>query len=346
MSQSPAPFRIRPLRWILLALLTLGIVAAGLPATSASAVADGLVTGTVTFHGPHPDRTLEVYRRATDGTWAADPSRTTTVAPDGHYAVQVPTGEAVKLRMAYGEHGYWYGDGFDDEAATPVEAEAGATVSDIDLELPVPVDYSGRLLDRTGRPVSGRLITTVNTDGGSRPLLSQPVRVSANGQYHVTLPARYGGGWYENGILAFAGNDNVGTWLLGGQGSEPDWYLNPMPGQVHTNEDIRLPVDAASVMPGTSRPSVHLRATGSPVVHGVVRRGHRLHSTAGSWNRRPARVRYQWLRNGRSIRGATSATYRLRRADVHKHIRVRVTGIRDGVKVHVTSARTVAVRGH
>ena len=59
MSQSsPATLRILSFRWILLTLLTLGIVLAGLPATSASAAADGVLKGTVTFHESTPTRTL------------------------------------------------------------------------------------------------------------------------------------------------------------------------------------------------------------------------------------------------------------------------------------------------
>ena len=57
-------------------------------------------------------------------------------------------------------------------------------------------------------------------------------------------------------------------------------------------------------------------------------------------------MRYQWLRNGRSIHGARAATYRLRRADVRTHISVRVTAYRNGSTVRATSARSAAVRAH
>jgi len=69
-----------------------------------------------------------------------------------------------------------------------------------------------------------------------------------------------------------------------------------------------------------------------------------LRSTAGSYNKRPTTVRYQWLRNGRVIAHATHSTYRLGKADVRKHIRVRVTAYSGAAKVHATSARTAAVR--
>ena len=347
MSQSPAHLRIRPSRWVLPTVLTLGCVLAGLPAVSASAVAGGVITGTVTFHEDDPDRTLEVYRETAPGTWTEDESRETTVAYDGSYSVRVPAGEPVKLRVAYGEQGYWYGDGFDAAAATPVEAPAGSAVGGIDLELPVPVEYSGRLLDRADRPVSGRVVPTVNTDGASRPLLAEPVLVDASGEYRVFLPAKHGGSWYEAGILGFAGNDTAGAWLGGGEESEPNFYLNPLPSEVYVDQDIHLPVGSAQSAGPSDTPSSsvsRLRATRSPIIRGRSRRGATLHTTSGRFNLRPATLRYQWLRNGRPIRGARASAYRLRRADVRKHIRVRVTATRSGTTVRATSARTRTIR--
>src|SRR4051794_6393175 len=114
MSQSPAPHWTHPLRWIL-ALLTLGVVLAGLPVASASAAADGVIKGSVTFHETNPVRTLEVYREASDGTWSADSSLSVPVsATTNHYLAHVPAGEPVKLRVSFGpgHYGYWYGDVF------------------------------------------------------------------------------------------------------------------------------------------------------------------------------------------------------------------------------------------
>src|SRR5881392_2028594 len=112
MSLSPASQLTRPFRWVAFALLTLGFIVAGLPATSASAATDGILKGTVTFHESTPIRTLEVYRETVDGTWAADDTLTTTLPESGIFSAHVPAGEAVKLRVSYGDaaYGYWYGD--------------------------------------------------------------------------------------------------------------------------------------------------------------------------------------------------------------------------------------------
>ena len=343
MSQSPAPHRIHPFRWIL-ALLTLGVVFAGLPTTSASAVADGLVTGKVTFPTSTTDRTLHVYRENGQGAWAEDASRAATIAPNGQYSVQVPAGEPVALGVTFGpaDYSYFYDDAFTAASATTVTAAAGKTVPGINLSVPQLVSYSGRLVDRSGTSVPGWVRPTVNTNGGSEALLPDPTEVDSSGAFEVYLPAR-AYGVYEGGVQGFNASGDTFAWLGGGLGYEPDYYLNPHPGESFTGQVIELPIGTASVAPDKSQPTT-LRATKTPVVHGAIRKGHVLRSTAGSYNKRPTTVRYQWLRNGRVIAKATHATYRLSRADVRKHIRVRVTAYSGAAKVHATSARTAAVR--
>lgn len=347
MSQSPAPHLIRPLRWALLPVLSLGLVFAGLPATSASAVGEGTITGTVTYPEATADRTLEVFREATGGAWVEDASRQTTVASDGTYSVTAPEGEPVKLRVKLGEsYGYWYGDGFDDIGATPVTVAAGASESDVDLTVPVLVPYSGRLLNTSGQAIAGSVFPTVNTDGGSRPI-SEAVEVGPSGEYTVLLPARPAGSWYEAGILARNVDNTVQAWLKGGDSNEPNFYLNPQPGQAFTDQDITLEVASSSVVaPAPAKPAAatQLRATRSPVVRGATRKGAILRASAGQYNRRPVTVRYQWLRNGRAISGATSSAYRVKKADVRKHLSVRVTASGNGNQVRAQSARTATVR--
>jgi hypothetical protein len=146
------------------------------------------------------------------------------------------------------------------------------------------------------------------------------------------------------------GTDPTGNewgWLLGGTGNDPDWYINPTADEERIGQDIRVPVGSTttSVAPAHhSTVSPRFRATQSPVVRGRTRKGATLRSTSGRFTRRPASLHYQWLRNGRSIRGAHASTYRLRRADVHKHLRVRVTATYNRTTVRTTSARTTAIR--
>ncbi len=358
-------FGLRPRRsWTARALLALALATAAMPAVPAFADSGATtITGQVTFStADGADRTLSVYRETAGDTWTEDPALETPVAADGSYVLRAPAGVPVRLRTSFGPgYGYWYGDVFSAELATSVTAAPGEQVDGIDLVVPVPVSYSGRLLDRRGNAVAGRVIPTVNTDGASQPL-GAAVPVGADGLYEVVLPARHGG-VYEDGVLGVDTSGVAAAWLGGGEGYEPDWYLNPLPGEVHTGEDITLPLGSApSVVPvtgPTSNPpatnppasnppatTVRFRSTHSPVVRGAARRGARLHATSGRYTVRPAAVRYQWLRNGHAIKGAHRATYRLRKADVRKRVSVRVTAWRSGDRVRATSSRTRPVRRH
>jgi hypothetical protein len=252
----------------------------------------------------------------------------------------------VKVRVSFGssDYSYWYGDVFSPDTATSVTAAAGQTVSGINLSVPEPISYTGRLVDRSGLPVAGAVTPTVNTDGASIPLVSAPLEVDSSGTYQVFLPAK-SGGVYEGGVMATSVGGDVWSWLGGGDGYEPNYYLNPHPGDSFTSQNIELPIGKSSVAPDkTQGTTTAMRATKTPVLRGAVRKGHVLRSTAGSYNKRPTTVRYQWLRNGRAIAGANHQTYKLRKADVRKHIRVRVTAYSGSAKVLATSARTAAVR--
>lgn len=80
-----------------------------------------------------------------------------------------------------------------------------------------------------------------------------------------------------------------------------------------------------------------------PTVAGTAKVGKRLTARPGAWTPRPASYRYQWLRGGRPIRGATRATYALTRADGGKRISVRVTARgAGGTRAVVSPARAVA----
>ncbi|WP_067437926.1 hypothetical protein [Nocardioides jensenii] len=85
-------------------------------------------------------------------------------------------------------------------------------------------------------------------------------------------------------------------------------------------------------------------------VKGVARLSRRLRpSLTGTALRRgtspdATRVSYQWLRGTTVIRKATSRTYVLRRADLGKRLRLRVTLARPGHRVVVLNARTTRIR--
>lgn len=68
-----------------------------------------------------------------------------------------------------------------------------------------------------------------------------------------------------------------------------------------------------------------------PEVRGDARWTQTLRANPGRWEQRPEKVRYQWLRFGDPIKGATGRTYRVQPEDVgtrlRVELRVKVTGL-------------------
>jgi uncharacterized protein YkwD len=80
-----------------------------------------------------------------------------------------------------------------------------------------------------------------------------------------------------------------------------------------------------------------------PSMTGRVRAGSTLTASRGSWSAAPTSYRFQWLRNGVAIPGATLRTYRLTTSDRHQWITVRVTAHRYGRVDGVSAPRSQQV---
>lgn len=81
-----------------------------------------------------------------------------------------------------------------------------------------------------------------------------------------------------------------------------------------------------------------------PAITGSATSGKTLKYRKATWNVSGVKVRYQWTRNGKKIKGATSSSYKLKRADRGKTIRLVVTAKKNGysnLKV-TTAAKKVA----
>ncbi|MCZ4499298.1 MAG: hypothetical protein JWQ74_1851 [Marmoricola sp.] len=84
----------------------------------------------------------------------------------------------------------------------------------------------------------------------------------------------------------------------------------------------------------------------APTVAGTAKVGMKLTAKPGSWNLAGISLKYQWLRAGKAIRGATGKTYRLTAASKSHRISVRVTASKAGYKTAAkTSKRTAKVAG-
>lgn len=102
----------------------------------------------------------------------------------------------------------------------------------------------------------------------------------------------------------------------------------------------------SSVPPMTSPPPPVLGALQAPrpTIRGVAKVAVRLTVRTGRWTP-GTRLRFQWLANGKPVRGATRSAYVVGRALRGKRLSVRVTGTRAGyAPATVTSARTRPVR--
>ena len=68
-----------------------------------------------------------------------------------------------------------------------------------------------------------------------------------------------------------------------------------------------------------------LTNTKQPTLKGQAKVGKTLTASPGTWSPSPTSTTYQWLRNGKPISGATSATYKLKAKDEGKKVSAAVT---------------------
>lgn len=76
--------------------------------------------------------------------------------------------------------------------------------------------------------------------------------------------------------------------------------------------------------------------TAKPSIFGKPKAGKTFKVTAGKWSK-GTKLSYQWHANGKSIKGATKASYRVKKADRRKKISIKVTGKKSG---YTTTSRT------
>jgi hypothetical protein len=82
----------------------------------------------------------------------------------------------------------------------------------------------------------------------------------------------------------------------------------------------------------------------SPKITGTAKVGKKLKVKAGAWNPKP-KLTYRWYANGKAIKGATKASYKLKKAQKGKRITVKVTASKSGYNtVTKTSGKTAKVK--
>jgi Domain of unknown function DUF11 len=85
-------------------------------------------------------------------------------------------------------------------------------------------------------------------------------------------------------------------------------------------------------------------ATKRPAITGTAKAGRTVHAAVGSWSAKPDSYRYEWLLNGKVIRGATHSSLKLTHAMRKKKITVVVIARKNGYADGTAKSAAVKVR--
>ena len=81
-----------------------------------------------------------------------------------------------------------------------------------------------------------------------------------------------------------------------------------------------------------------------PKITGTVKVGKKLTAKPGTWKPSGVKLSYQWLRNGKPIKGATKAKYKLTKKDRKKKVSVQVTATAPGQAPAVATSKAKKVK--
>lgn len=213
---------------------------------------------------------------------------------------------------------------------TPVNADFGKVLSAVVTGTKAGLTSASATATASG-PVTARVLNTIAPIVSGTPTVGQTL-TAYDGLWlpPATTTARQ---WLRNGSpIAGAtgpsyvlGSDDLGAQIaLRVTGSSPGWLDTAVTSQ-----------PTATVAQGT------LTVTSVPRMLGLLKVGKVLKALPPTASPTATSVRFQWLRNGKSIKGlaAKRAKYKLVRADRGRRISVRITILRPGYAPMVTVAK-------
>ncbi len=205
---------------------------------------------------------------------------------------------------------------------------------DLDRRLSVTVDYVTEGYNTRHETI----VISHHVKAGDAPRLLTPPAISGERRWSKVLTASPGT-WSLTGPVTYQWLRD-GRPIAGATARARPMSLADLGHQV----SVRVTVSPTGYLPASTVVSagrigpvaaLEHRAA-KPALRGAARVGHRIKVREGNRKLRhrfspaPTQLRFQWYRNGNVIQGATKRAYRLRKADRHKRIVLRITGLRPG----------------
>lgn len=144
--------------------------------------------------------------------------------------------------------------------------------------------------------------------------------------------------WKRNGVAIAGATGSTYTLQAADQGAAVSVTVT---GSIAGQE----PASTDSSASGVIQAPLKKLTKGKVSISGTAKVGKKLSAKVGKWKPSGIKYRYQWLRNGVVISGATKSTYKIAKADKKSKISVRVTATKAGyADLVVTSKATSKVK--
>lgn len=262
--------------------------------------------------------------------WSQSQASKATMSHNPKYASQIPSGwSAAGENVAYG---------YSPSAVTDAWLDSKGHRENIQRSIFTHIGI-GAACSAAGRPFYTQVFASYKTLKAGTPAISGTAKAG------VKLVAKPGS-WTAGTKLRY-------QWYVGGKAVSGATATSYTPKAGDTGKTVKVRVlgtktgYSATAKVSKATPKVAKLSTlkqTTPKISGTAQVGKKLTLKRGTWTAGTT-FRYQWYRNGGSIKGATKSTYVLGKLDKGKTISVKVTGRKAGYATAArTSVRTATVR--